>query len=67
MAAKIAGDAMANGLWMVSWYDSLMIAPPLIITEQQVDEAIAILEKSLDIGDREAEKTGEPVSRSSEF
>jgi taurine--2-oxoglutarate transaminase len=67
MAAKIAGDAMANGLWMVSWYDSLMIAPPLIITEQQVDEAIEILEKSLDIGDREAEKTGVPVSRSSEF
>jgi adenosylmethionine-8-amino-7-oxononanoate aminotransferase len=67
MAAKIAGVAMANGLWMVSWYDSLMIAPPLIITEQQIDEALEILEKSLDIGDREAEKTGVPVSRSSEF
>jgi len=67
MAAKIAGDAMANGLWMVSWYDSLMIAPPLITTEQQVDEAMDILEKSLAIGDAEVVKTSVAVSRSSEF
>jgi adenosylmethionine-8-amino-7-oxononanoate aminotransferase len=50
-----------------AWYDTLVIAPPLIITEEQIDEAVGILGKSLEIGDREAVETDVPVSKSSEY
>jgi hypothetical protein len=44
-----------------------VVAPPLIITESQVDEALSILDKSLEIADKEAVDTGVPVSHSSEY
>ena len=67
MTGKIAGDAMQNGLYVVAWYDTLTITPPLIITEAEVDEAIAILDKALEIGDQEAVQTSVSVSRSTEY
>jgi len=67
MTAQITGDAMKNGLFMNPWYDTLVVAPPLIITEEQIDEAIHILDKSLEIGDKEAIETDIPASRSCEY
>jgi len=67
MTGKIAAEAMKTGLYMAAWYDTLVIAPPLIITEEQIDEAVALLDKALEIGDREAVSTDAEVSRSSEF
>jgi acetylornithine/succinyldiaminopimelate/putrescine aminotransferase len=52
---------------VVAWYDTLTLAPPLIITEEEMDEALTILDQALEIGDQEADKTGVAVSRSSEF
>jgi taurine--2-oxoglutarate transaminase len=67
MTGKIAAAAMAQGLYVVPWYDTLTIAPPLIITEDQIDEALDILDQALEVGDREAEQTGVRVSKSSEY
>ncbi len=67
MTAKISGDAMQNGLYLSSWYDTMVITPPLIITEGQIDEAIAILDKSLEIADKEAVETDVAASRSCEY
>jgi taurine--2-oxoglutarate transaminase len=67
MTAQIAGDAMKQGVYMAAWYDTLVIAPPLIITEQQIDEAVDILDKSLKIGDKEAVETDVAASRSSDY
>jgi taurine--2-oxoglutarate transaminase len=67
MTGNIAGAAMANGLYIAPWYDTLTIAPPLIMTENQIDEAISILDESLEVADREADQTGVPVSTSSEY
>ncbi|MBE9544282.1 MAG: aminotransferase class III-fold pyridoxal phosphate-dependent enzyme, partial [Proteobacteria bacterium] len=67
MTGKISGDAMQNGLYLSSWYDTLVITPPLIITEDQIDEAIAILDKSLEIADKEAVETDVSASRSCEY
>jgi taurine--2-oxoglutarate transaminase len=67
MTVKIAADAMPQGLYMAAWYDTLVIAPPLIITEEQIDEAISILDKSLKVGDEAAVETDVPASRSSEY
>jgi len=67
MTEKLGKDALQNGLFFNPWYDTLVIAPPLIITEEQVDEGIAILDKSLEIADLEVVSTGVAASRSSEF
>jgi len=67
MTGKICGDAMQNGLYLSSWYDTLVITPPLIITEDQIDEAIAILDKSLEIADKETVETDVAASRSCEY
>jgi len=67
MTGKISGDAMQNGLYLSSWYDTMVITPPLIITEDQIDEAIVILDKSLEIADKEAVETDVAASRSCEY
>lgn len=67
MTAKVSGEAMKNGLYVVAWYDTLTIAPPLIITEEEVDEALNILDKALEIADSEAEVTNTSVSMSAEY
>jgi len=66
MNDKIAAEAMKRGLYVVDWYIQLLIAPPLIITKEQVDEALEILDEALKVADKEAEKTDVPPSKSSE-
>jgi taurine--2-oxoglutarate transaminase len=65
MIDKIAGEAMKLGMYIVPWWDTLMVAPPLITTEAQVDEGIAILDKVLLVADQEVEHTDSAGSRSS--
>jgi taurine--2-oxoglutarate transaminase len=67
MTAKVAGACMPNGLYIQAWIDTLVVAPPLIISAAQVDEALSILDKALEIADQAAEDTGTPPSRSSDF
>jgi len=66
MTDGIAAEAMKLGLYLQAWYDTLIIAPPLIITEAQVDEGIEILDRALAIADQEVVHTDTPGSRSSE-
>lgn len=67
MTGRVAGDAMGRGVFVSPWYDTLVIAPPLIITEAEVDAALDVLDKSLAIADKEAVDTATPVSRSTEY
>ena len=67
MTSEVARDAFDHGVYILSWYDTLVIAPPLIITQDEVDEAIDIIDKSLVIADREAVSTDVSVSKTSEF
>jgi taurine--2-oxoglutarate transaminase len=67
MTAQIAGDAMKQGLYLAAWYDTLVIAPPLIITEDQIDAAADILDRSLKIADQQAVETDVAVSHSSDY
>ncbi len=39
------------GLWAFAKWDYIFLAPPLIITPEQIDESIAILDKALDYPD----------------
>jgi adenosylmethionine-8-amino-7-oxononanoate aminotransferase len=47
---------MDNGLYLYCNWDYIFISPPLIITRQQIDEMIAIIEKGLDYTDGLAKK-----------
>jgi len=66
MTDKIAAEALKLGLYMQAWYDTLIVAPPLIITEEQVDEGIELLDKALAVADQEVVHTDTPGSRSAE-
>ena len=67
MTSQVSADAMKKGLYVLSWIDTLIITPPLILTQAEVDEAIEILDQSLEIADREVEKSDLPFSKSSEY
>ncbi|HUW13175.1 MAG TPA: hypothetical protein VM537_25855, partial [Anaerolineae bacterium] len=67
MAAIVAAEAMKNGVYVAAWYDTLVIAPPLIISEQEVDEALEVIDRALELADRQAVVTDLPVSRSSDY
>jgi len=55
MTDRIAGSALDRGLYMHNWYDNFTVAPPLTITEAEVDEGMEILDEALQIADREVE------------
>jgi taurine--2-oxoglutarate transaminase len=67
MTEQVAKQAMDKGVYVAAWYDNLIIAPPLIITEAEVDEAIEILDEALTIADQVAVPSGVPLSTSSDF
>jgi taurine--2-oxoglutarate transaminase len=67
MTGKVAAEAMQRGVYISPWYDTLVIAPPLIITDAQVDEALSVLDTALEIADRESVDSGTPVSHSTEY
>ena len=51
----VAADLMRQKVSMVSWVSHLVIAPPLIITEEQLDECVAALDVALKIADEKVE------------
>jgi taurine--2-oxoglutarate transaminase len=67
VTAQVAAKAMQNGLYLATWYDNLIIAPPLIITMKEVDQALYILDKALIIADQLADETDVSLCRSSQF
>jgi taurine--2-oxoglutarate transaminase len=47
----VTADLLARGVFCMGWMSHLILAPPLIIDDAQLDEAVAALDKSLDIAD----------------
>ncbi|MHA1729647.1 MAG: aminotransferase family protein [Promethearchaeota archaeon] len=66
MTGRVAQAAMEKGLYVFNWYDTLAVAPPLIITAEEIDKGIKILDEVLEISDKYAKKTNVPVSKSSQ-
>jgi len=55
MTDKIASDALTRGLYIHNWYDHFTVAPPLIITEEELDKGMRIFDEVLKMADREVE------------
>ncbi len=52
LADKLAAEMLRRGLYVVSWYNHFVIAPPLVITEEEVDQGLAIFDEVLEIADK---------------
>ncbi len=50
---KIAGEMLKRGVFVQAWVSHLVIAPPLIITKEEIDEAVSALDAALDIADEQ--------------
>lgn len=48
---QVTADLMKRGVYAVGWVSHLVIAPPLIIDEAQMDEAIDALDAALSLAD----------------
>lgn len=55
MIRKIQKEAMDNGLFLYSRYNTIVIGPPLIIKEEEINEAINILDEVLKLSDSESD------------
>lgn len=53
---KVAADCMSRGVYIMGWISHMLVAPPLIINEEQIDEGIAALDESLKIADTGVER-----------
>jgi taurine--2-oxoglutarate transaminase len=52
---RIAARMMGNGVFIQAWMSHFVIAPPLIITNEEIDTGVAALDEALKIADDEAE------------
>jgi taurine--2-oxoglutarate transaminase len=53
MVDRIAAEMMKNGVFIQAWVNHFIIAPPLIITQQEIDQGVAALDAALSIADSE--------------
>ena len=53
MVDKIAMEMMKNGVFIQGWISHFVIAPPLIITKEEIDVGINVLDAALVIADAE--------------
>jgi taurine--2-oxoglutarate transaminase len=44
---QLGADLMRNGVYLMNWLSHFVVAPPLIVTEKQIDEGVDALDKSL--------------------
>ena len=53
---KIASELMKKGIYVSPWISHFVLAPPLIITKEEIDYAVNVFDEVLKIADDEAEK-----------
>ena len=56
MVDKIATELMKKGVFIVAWVSHFVIAPPLIITTEEIDAGIKALDEALVLADNEVEQ-----------
>ena len=50
---KMAGEAMGKGVYIMTVLNTMIVAPPLIVTEKEIDEGIGVIDEVLKIADAE--------------
>lgn len=54
---KIAAEMMKNGVFIQAWLSHFVIAPPLIITKDEIDKGVRALDEALSMADTEIERS----------
>jgi len=52
---RVAARMMSNGVYLQAWMSHFVIAPPLIITREEIDTAVAALDEALRLADQEVQ------------
>ena len=52
---RMASEMMSRGVYILNWLSHFVIAPPLIISRNEIDQGIDALDESLNISDKEIE------------
>ncbi len=52
---KVAARAMSNGVYIQAWMSHFVIAPPLIISKEEIDRGVAVLDEALAVADSEVQ------------
>jgi taurine--2-oxoglutarate transaminase len=50
---RVAAECMKNGVYVNSWINYLIVAPPLIISKEELEQGISALDRALEIADKE--------------
>jgi len=53
MTDRVAKYAMERGVYISTWINHFIIAPPLIITEEELERGIDVVDESLSVSDKE--------------
>jgi taurine---2-oxoglutarate transaminase len=60
MTQRVAAKMMSDGVFVYTGVVShLIVSPPLIITREQIDDAMGVMDEALKVSDQEAENVGE--------
>jgi taurine--2-oxoglutarate transaminase len=57
MVDRVAARMMKSGVFVQAWINHFVIAPPLIITEAEIDFGVSALDEALTLADAEVETT----------
>ena len=52
---KVAARMMSNGVYLQAWISHFVIAPPLIVTQSEIDQGVAAFDEALSIADQEVD------------
>jgi taurine--2-oxoglutarate transaminase len=53
MLKRVSSEAMKLGAYIVNVINTLIVAPPLIVNEKEIDEGIGVLDEALKVADKE--------------
>jgi len=53
MLKRVSAAAMEKGVYIVNVINTLIIAPPLIVDEEQIEKGVSVLDEALKIADKE--------------
>ena len=49
--AKLSKAALDRGLYLMTHWNVVMICPPLVITREEIEEGLAVLDEALSVAD----------------
>ncbi|MDG6991511.1 MAG: aminotransferase class III-fold pyridoxal phosphate-dependent enzyme [Nitrososphaerota archaeon] len=53
LLGKVGADMMGKGVYLLDWLSHFVVAPPLIVTQEEIDFGVDALDGSLSIADKE--------------